>query len=82
MLGSSSGDIALGDIERKYETGAGRRDIEGRTRRAQTLGYGTRLGGNKMVTRRRRADDQIQLARVDSGHLECPLARRYGKVVE
>ena len=57
MLGSSSGDIALGDIERKYEAGAGRRDIEGRTRRAQTLGYGTRLGGNKMVTRCRRADD-------------------------
>ena len=35
-----------------------------------------------MVTRRRRADDQIQLARVDSGHLERPLARRYGKVVK
>ena len=34
MLGSSSGDIALGNIERKYEAGAGRRDIEGRARRA------------------------------------------------
>ena len=42
----------------------------------------TCLSGNKVVARRRRADDQIQLARVDSGHLECPLARRYGKVVE
>ena len=49
-------------------------------RRAQSLSNGTRLSGNKVVTRRRRADDQIQLARVDSGHLECPLARRYGKV--
>ena len=82
MLGSSSGDIALGNIERKYEAGAGSRDIEGRARRAQSLSNGTRLGGNKVVTRRRRADDQIQLARVDSGHLKCPLARRYGKVVK
>ena len=82
MLGSSSGDIALGNIERKYEAGAGSRDIEGRARRAQSLSNGTRLGGNKVVTRRRRADDQIQLARVDSGRLECPLARRYGKVVK
>ena len=82
MLGSSSGDIALGDIERKYEAGAGSRDIESRARRAQSLSNGTRLSGNKVVTRRRRADDQIQLARVDSGHLECPLARRYGKVIK
>ena len=82
MLGTTAGDIALGDIERKYEAGAGRRDIEGRARRAKSLSNGTRLSGNKVVTRRRRTDDQIQLARVDSGHLECPLARRYGKVVK
>ena len=81
-LGTAAGDIALGDIERKYEAGTSRRDIEGRARRAQALSNGTRLSGNKVVTRRRRADDQIQLARVDSGHLECPLARRYGKVVK
>ena len=56
-LGTAAGDIALGDIERKHEAGTSRRDIEGRARRAQTLGYGTRLGGNKVVTRCRRADD-------------------------
>ena len=35
-----------------------------------------------MIARRRRADDQIQLARIDSGRLERLLARCYGKVVE
>ena len=33
-LGTAAGDIALGDIERKYEAGTSRRDIEGRARRA------------------------------------------------
>ena len=82
MLGSSSSDIALGDIERKYEAGTSRRNVEGRTCGTQALSNGARFGGNEMITRRRRTGDKIQLARVDSGYLECPLARRYGKVVE
>ena len=35
-----------------------------------------------MIARRRRADDKIQLARIDSGRLERLLARCHGKVVE
>ena len=82
VLGASSGDIALGDIERKYEAGTSRRNVEGRTCGTQALGNGARFGGNEMIARRRRTDDQIQLARVDSGRLERLLARRYGKVVK
>ena len=35
-----------------------------------------------MVARRRRADEKIQLARIDSGCLERSLARCNGKVIE
>ena len=79
---ATAGDIALGDIERKYKAGTGSRDVEGRTCGAQALGNGARFGGNEMIACRRRADDKIQLARVDSGRLECPLACCNGKVVE
>ena len=82
MLGTATGDIALGDIKRKYKAGTGRRDVEGRTCGPQALGNSARFGGNEMVARRRRADDKIQLARVDSGCLECLLACCNGKVVE
>ena len=82
VLGATSGDIALGDIERKNEASTSRRNVEGRTCGTQALSNGARFGGNEMIARRRRTDDKIQLARVDSGYLECPLARRYGKVVE
>ena len=80
--GPTAGDIALGDIERKYETGTGRRDIEGRTYGTQALSNGARFGGDEMIARRRRTDDKIQLARMDSRRLERLLARCHGKVVE
>ena len=82
VLGATAGDIALGDIERKYEAGTSRRNVEGRTCGTQALSNGARFGGNEMIARRRRADDQIQLARIDSGRLERLLARCHGKVVE
>ena len=82
MLGSSSSDIALGDIERKYEAGTSRRNVEGWTCGTQALSNGARFGRDEMIARRRRADDQIQLARIESGRLERLLARCHGKVVE
>ena len=82
VLGATAGDITLGDIERKYEAGTSRRNVEGRTCGTQALSNGARFGRNEVIARRRRTDDKIQLARVDSGYLKRPLARRYGKVVE
>ena len=80
--GTTAGDIALGDIERKYEAGTSRRNVEGRTCGTQALSNGARFGGNEMIARRRRTDDKIQLTRIDSGRLERLLARCHGKVVE
>lgn len=82
VLGATAGDMALGDIERKYEACTSRRNVEGWTCGTCALSNGARFGRNEMIARRRRADDKIQLARIDSGRLERLLARCHGKVVE